>query len=246
MRWDQIRKNKSKFECQYAGQVNKSLGGKGEYCVTYHRKTLEMLGREPVQTELPSGLPRSVAEWYSLDDAVSLLEKYSNQDRPLRPSDFEVISENGQIFTVFMYENQGVCWWAYSGDGADPPVYVNLDPPPNQWFMHSETFSIFVYTRVFDFWRWYNPQLHISGNGGPLSSETLQSLRDSFEEHPITWGWPGNTQYRFSRGDQRIVIWDTPTQAYWHFSADSAGSLVDLFRQFSSRLLWHTDPPDVR
>ncbi len=209
--------------------------------MTYHDKTLTMLGRESVRIEFPSNLPRSVAEWYLLDDAIPLLEKYSNQDHPLRPSDFKVISENEQTYTVFMYENQGVCWWACTDEGDDPPVYINLDPPPNQWFFHAESFSTFVYTRVFDFWHWHDPHLFMSGGGDPLSGEILESLKRSFKEHPVTKGWSGDTQYRFSHGDQRIVIWDGPRQADWHFTADSSESVISLFRQFSSQLLWHTN-----
>ena len=142
----------------------------------YHDKTLALLGREPPQANLPAELPRSIAEWYALGDGVSLLREYSNQDHPLAPSDFDIVTENDRVYTVFMRENQGVCWWAYTTERDDPPVYVNLDPPPNQWSFHAESFSTFVYTRVFDFRHWCDTRLSISGSGDPVSPETLERL----------------------------------------------------------------------
>jgi hypothetical protein len=211
----------------------------------YHSKTITLLGLSNEPTNKALQLPASVSEWYSRSDAVSLLREYSNDDAPLEPSQFELVSDDKLNFIVFMYENQGVCWWAYvADDSEDPPVYINLDPPPNKWFLHAETFSTFIYTRVFDFWNCRDSQLGISGSGDPLSEDTLQRLQSRYKEEPRTHGWTSGTQYRFSRPGRRIVIWDSPKQADWHFSADTSEAVVlELYREFSQNLLWHTDLP---
>lgn len=211
--------------------------------MTYHDKSLELLGLSPVGGPRTGGLPAAVAEWYARSDAISLLETYSNQDRPVDPNEFRVFAEGRHKFTVFMYENQGVCWWAFTDEGDDPPVYVNLDPPPNRWTRYSNCFSEFIYTRLFDFQYWCDPERAISGSGKPVSPSLLAELRAQFAEAPTTSGGPASTQYRFSTDRQRIVLWCAPEQTDWNFTADSKEAVMELFRQYSRYLAWHTDLP---
>jgi len=70
----------------------------------------------------------------------------------------------------------------------------------------------------------------------PLSEESLGFLRSHFQAELITHGWPGDTQYRFFTGDQRILIWDSKTQADWFLSAKSTealGQLANLVSPFN-------------
>jgi len=125
----------------------------------------------------------------------------------------------------------------------DPPVYLNIDPKRVKWVLCCEAFSTFIFTRVFDFRYWCDTDLWISGSGNPVNSETLKLIRDDLVEQPKTYGFPGDVQYRFARNDQRIIIWDSPQQAYWHFTADTIASVVDIFEKYKHLLIWHTDLP---
>ena len=132
----------------------------------YHAKTIDLVS-EPVpagneqsvilaERRLGVRLPESVREWYSEVDGRNLLSKYSNNDWALNPDEFKRVELCGKELVTFLVENQGVCWWGFELNGSDdPPVHVNLDPPPDNLFQYAATFSEFTYVRVFDFDGWY-------------------------------------------------------------------------------------------
>jgi len=206
---------------------------------------LEML--EQVEKRIGRVLPASVREWYELDGARQLLLRFSNDDPPLHISDFGKPLKDtsgggphdllGRNLLVFRWENQGVCAWAIQLDGSDdPPVVVDFDTPFSSWVQCASSFSQHLYA-----WMWDHAlvlgklrgddlldDLVIEAHSQPLSQEALAFLRSHFQAELVTHGWPGDTQYRFFTGDQRILIWDGETQADWFLSAKSKEALGQL------------------
>jgi hypothetical protein len=220
----------------------------------YHQRTFELLRRPPVtspatiralsvvEERCGGPLPAAVREWYELDGAVELLGEYSNDDRPVPLADLGtdfVDSRRNSVSTVaesllaMLHECQGVCAWAVRLDsGDDPPVLVRFGNGDPRWQLHADTFSTFVYTRIWDFLSWPLPiqrQCGLEAQDGALSPQDLAFLRAHFAEGPRTYIWPARTSYRFSRGDQRVLIWDDEeTQADWWLWADTEESLRAL------------------
>jgi hypothetical protein len=62
----------------------------------------------------------------------------------------------------------------------------------------------------------------------------------------VTYGWPGETQYRFSADDQRILIWVEQGYANWFLAASTEDTLASLVSKlnfiasFSGTLHAHT------
>jgi hypothetical protein len=215
----------------------------------YHRKTFDLLGQEPAVSERAvellaaaeqrcgKALPAAVREWYSIRGSKGILATYSNQDLPVGVEELgaptaaaqgpspELLSEG---YLVIMCENQGVCWWAVRLDGSeDPPVVVAVHPSPAPtWEPCAETFSSFVYTLVWDWQGWDWPWLNAQDQ--ELTPRDFEFLRERFVELPTTYGWPGRRNYRFSRADQRVLIWSAEGQADWKLRACSPESLLEL------------------
>jgi hypothetical protein len=205
----------------------------------YHRESFALLGRElPPVARLIVDLPASVAQWYALADSLSLLAEYSNADSPVPPEEFEYHIADKKHLATFLYENQGVCWWAFDLKGGDDPaVYIDIDPPRNRWSRCCSSFSKFVYSRLFDFRHWCHPTLSAGEIGPPLEAHTLRDLRKSCRQHPSTRGWPGDTQYRFSEDDRRFTLCKGKGQTDWYLSATTNASLelaVAKYRQLIS------------
>ncbi len=184
----------------------------------YHRDAANLLPRMPRisksaaelvanrERQLGIRFPESVREWYSLDGAVQLLERYSNDDDAFsveelgKPFDDwygggprDLLSEN---LLIFMHENQGVCNWAIKLDsGPDPAVVVEVDTAPNaEWLPCTDRFSSFIWCQI-----WDHPRRAVGGASQEieLSEQDLSFLRTNFEQLPTTYGWPGHVNYRF-------------------------------------------------
>jgi hypothetical protein len=216
----------------------------------YHARTLDLIGVMPsisparleaieqAQGRLGHRLPESVREWYSLDNAVSLLEHHSNCDTTIDVGKFASPATNGvdeQLnsllddgFLVFRIENQGVCLWAVDlRDGDDPPVLVEIDG--DGWHRCTDTFSLYVYLSVWDHSQvLQSPELLIQAQHSVLTEEALPFLRREFHPGPISYGWPGHTQYRFERHDQRLLVWASDDQTDWFLAASTEASLKSL------------------
>lgn len=206
--------------------------------VKFHGKSLELIGYQPrfSDTTYPD-LPASVAEWFSLINGVELLKKYSNEDVPVSPSEFKTFKHDGKEFVVFMYENQGVVWWAYEkGNSDDPPVYINFDPPPDNWQFETESFSTFVYTWLFDHIHFFEDDLFTWDSGKPVDENILMFLQKEFFQEPTSFDWDRRIRYRFSHNDQRITITNDDTQSEWTFSADTPESLYSVYEKLKHLL----------
>jgi hypothetical protein len=209
--------------------------------VKYHKKTLELVGSQPeFSGETYPELPASVAEWYLLVDGLKLLGKYSNEDVPVPPSKFQISSHNDKVLVVFLYENQGVFWWAFEkSENDDPPVYVNEDPPLDHWVLCCDTFSAFVFTRLFDFFHWHDDNHLTLAAGQPIKEDVLDFLSSEYISNPITHGGHSQTQYRFSYNDQKILIHDHGSNSGWYLSADSPSGVRNLLEKFSDMFEGH-------
>ena len=209
--------------------------------IKYHQQSLALVNSQPdFSGETFPYLPASVAEWYSLANSVKLLEKYSNDDVPVYPAEFEISRHNEQELAVFLYENQGVFWWAFEKSANEnPPVYINVDPPPDRWVLCCEKFSDFIFTRLFDFYHWRDFDLITMGFGKALEIAVLDLLHSEYIPQPITYGGISDTQYRFSQQDQKIVIHDHGSKSSWYLSADTSAGVRNLLEKFDDMLEGH-------
>ena len=219
----------------------------------YHEGTLKLLGVSPqfapeavtmldqVEQRIGRRLPAAVREWYSLDGALELLLKYSNDDPPVAPEQWGEPRKDthrggphdllAQHLIVFRYENQAVCVWSFELDGSDdPPVLVDFDSQFRQWTSCGVTFSQHLHASMWDYALVLKKDLLIQAQNREVTGEALAFLRANFTPQAMTHGWPGHTQYRFSRGDQRILIWASEGQADWWLSAENETSLTELVR----------------
>jgi hypothetical protein len=216
----------------------------------FHQATCELLGMPPV-VDLPSRaaiaererrlgvkLPASVAEWYSLPGAINVLVG-ATDDYAMR------IEELGEPFDgwgkgprdlvqegllVIRRENQGVCNWAVRlDDGADPRVLIEVDSKPDLviWRLHAASFSDYVLTLAWDRLAFGLP-FGLAAQDSPLERHDLALLEREFEQQDRTWGWPGHTNYRFERGEGRVIVWDGEGQADWWLLAPTAEALAGL------------------
>lgn len=189
-------------------------------------------------------MPPSVAEWYSLTKSLDLLRRYSNEDHPVSPEEFARIKHEGKELMVFMYENQGVYWWAFEKcDRDDPPVYLNEDPPLDRWVLHCDSFSDFIYTRLFDFYHWYDERLLKLAHGKPLDNGVLEILHSKYTSGPVTRGGFSHAQYRFFHSDQKITIHNVASYSEWYLSAASQSSLRMLLVEIDGII--NQQPPVV-
>lgn len=204
----------------------------------FHKKSLGLIGYQPeFGDKTYFDLPASVSEWFSLVKGVELLKKYSNQDVPVSPSEFETYKHNGKEFVVFMYENQGVVWWAYEKcNNDDPPVYINFDPPPNNWQFETKTFSEFIYTWIFDHCHWVDDALFMMESGKVIDDSTLAILQKEFFQEPTSFDWNKRVKHRFSHNDQKVTIMSDGSQSDWTFSADTSESLKNVYEKLKHLL----------
>jgi len=192
---------------------------------------------ESAERRLGFRLPPSVREWYCNDEAIDILAKYSNQDRPIPLEKFAATEWNSLHLLPFKYENQGVCIWSICLDGSDdPPVYVGVDSDGKQWNMQAPTFSAHVYSCVWDHAFVLNQPALVQAQNEPLSEETVGELRRCFSEQRPTFAWPGSRQHRFVGKGCAILIWAADEQADWFVGARDAKSL-----EAALRIIWGFD-----
>lgn len=200
---------------------------------TFHGRTLALIGRhlsagdpEAVrqgERRLKCLFPPSVREWYADIGGTAILQEYSNDDRSLTPPEFEIGEIDGQRLVIFMTENQGVCWWAFALDGSDdPPVHVGYYGQSDGHFIQTRTFSDFVFSRVFDYAHFGDPDRSWMREGRVPSAGDLTALRRVFSEEITTKEWTRTTAYRFSAPQGHLVIWVGADTATWIVSASSA------------------------
>lgn len=225
----------------------------------FHQQTFDLIGITPLvsaeslaallRTEKDLGFtfPPSVKAWYSIENAISILQVHSNSDHMIGLIELGYdnqppnVKENlwSEKLLWFMTENQGVCYWAVKLDGSDDPQVMVWVDGRNKWETHANKFSTFVWCQVFDWRRIFNMGrteniYGLASQAEPLANDDLSYLNDLFEVGPLTYVWPGEQNHRFYRGDQRIVIWAGRDQADWTLSANNPEQLYDL-----AKVVWN-------
>jgi hypothetical protein len=211
--------------------------------------TFQLLGIEPrtspaavaeverAEQRLGLGLPSSVREWYCYGEAIEILNRYSNQDWPIPPTKFAVTDWGGTPLLPFKYENQGVRTWAIVLDGSEnPAVLVDVDSKGTQWDLHATSFPAHVHACVWDYTLVLDQPALVEAQNLELSMDAVIALREHFSERPSTFGWSGNTQYRFEGKDNAILIWSAEGRADWFVGANDEASL-----EIALRTVWNLD-----
>ena len=189
-------------------------------------------------------LPGTFRELMALENGPALIEHFSNSDIALPPHrlakplsarwrGYDPLEEG---LLPFMIESQGVCVSAVHLDADDdPPVVVEVDSgTPPQWRRCADRFSLWLKCQVLDrsLWRssWFSAQ------AVPLRPGVLGELRRRFEEGPQTYGFPGDTTYRFRNARSRLLLWDGHDQCDWTIlptSAELAAAALDEIEEIA-------------
>jgi len=222
----------------------------------YHQAACDLLGLTPTvdlneratiaerERQLGAKFPASVVEWYSLRGAPAILAGATG-DRVLGAAELgepphgwgggpQRLIHKGLL--VIRVEHVGACHWAVRlDDGADPRVLIEVSSPADAviWRLHAASFSDYVFTLAWDRLAFVLPYC-LAAQDLPLDRRDLALLEREFVQQQRTWAWPGHTNYRFARGDQRVVVWDGDGQADWSLLAGSAEGLAAL-----GRTLWN-------
>lgn len=213
----------------------------------FHSKTFKLQGVTPrlsqpaiaeiheCETRLGAQLPASVREWYSNENAIEILARHSNADPAIYVKDFKVEQSDSKVLLPFKVENQSVCAWCIQLDGSDdPPVLVKVDD--DDWKLQARSFSEHVYSCVWDWAVAYSNPAEVLANRDTLRKNDIDLLRHHFSEEVQTYGWPGNTTYRFRGERSAILIWDSDRQADWYIGAQDAEALRKVLR-----ILWNIE-----
>ena len=180
------------------------------------------------ERRLGVSLPRSVRAWYSCENAIAILAEHGNDDPPTEVRNFVLLEWQSHRLIPIRTENQGVCVWAVEVDGSDDPgVWVGVESNGARWHRLGASFSVYVYTCIWDYRQVFNREAVVEAQNRTLSAATVESLSQLYVEKPRTHGWPGSVQYRF--GDERagILIWASDNQADWFIAAATEASLKE-------------------
>ncbi|KAB1978550.1 hypothetical protein F8144_39675 [Streptomyces triticiradicis] len=177
-------------------------------------------------------LPQSVRHWYSLADATAILEPERRADHVYPVDDLgqpeayywptddegwpEGLEEQEERefdpmahgLLPFLQENQGVYCLAVQLDGSeDPPVLLSWDGvQPGTWTAHADTFSQWVYTRVWDF-ALHRGASMLEATAERVTAAELEALEQVLEVRPATRS-DREEQRRFAgpRDEQRLLL----------------------------------------
>ena len=192
-----------------------------------------------VETVLDCRVPASLRELLSSDGWPAFLEHFSNEDHPFQIDEltdsrwpgYEPVRHG---ILPFMVENQGVCTWAVVLDGRDDPeVVVEVDSgTPPTWKVAASSFSLWVRCQVLD--HVHADQTLLAAQGEPLSGDDVKLLERRFESGPCTYGWPGDTIYRFSSPLGSLLLWSSHGQCDWWIAPHGEDTAVDLLNEIPS------------
>ena len=190
--------------------------GRSFELIQYHPKILhynqELLN--DFENKYSIKIPKSIKEFYQLDGYQNILEKYSNCDHPVKISEFKLTNiKEAKLAIEVLVENQGVCnWGVIIDDDEDPQVYVNVDNAG--WKLHSNTFSNFIFSRLWDYSFEEKYCVDIQSTS-PISKELLNQIENKYEKLPTTNYWPGEKQLRFRFKETELTLWMDSFQTDW-------------------------------
>jgi hypothetical protein len=225
----------------------------------YHQAVFDLLGIPPVlspsairlleQRERACGttFPPSIREWYSLEGAVDLLARYSNDDHPTPLAELGDPAEVAQGYLGFEVENQAVVGWYVRLDGSDdPPVLDNNDQWDEDlsrvdWRLVSPAFSHFVFDQMAHYFvgGWWN-NTRLAALDRPPAPEDLAHLGRIYRTGPITDDGDGTRIHRFFNKFGLIYIVTFRDEAMgglraeWSIEGHSQDALHEL-----ARSVWH-------
>jgi hypothetical protein len=188
----------------------------------YHQQAFNLLGIFPeidadaeqalmtLEARLGHKLPAAMREWYSIKNARQYLRCNDDYVLPIEKLGGDNNLPENMLFLID--ENQSCAAWALLLDSSDnPPVYVANDDY-DRWELCAETFSDFVWARVWDWTRYPNEHRLIMWDDAAFAVEMLAYLRQHAEELPASYNgfWrlvPDQTIYRFQQEERRIRIY---------------------------------------
>lgn len=227
----------------------------------YHQPVFDLIGQKPsfsvtnlqllrkLEQETGVKLPASVREWYSLENGVELLANYSNTDHATMVEDlgrrekywrdreyhyYNFLLE--QNLLIVLIETQSVWTWAVKIDGSDdPPVFTcaGSPEPESEWVLCAESFSTFVYTRIWDFKDWGSDFYLWAFSDEKLHSSILAFLSSHFTQGPQTHSY-GCTNLRFFSGTKGIHLFAEDDLTEWNIWGASYQELFEL-----TSLIWN-------
>jgi len=138
--------------------------------LTYHQKSLEILGVKPkisqsqvalicsFEERYALRLPAALREWYSLENGFELLQEISAFHVPLEINNMPSIQKDySDIFSVYeplpiLVENQWVWHMAVRlQEGENPPVYIRYNEPNENWVLHANSFTEWIHALSWDY-----------------------------------------------------------------------------------------------
>jgi len=186
-----------------------------------------------VERRVARTLPAAFREFYSLENGPSLLEQYSNSDRPLRlaelgerPERWRGYDPLDEDILPFMIENQHLGAWGIRLNGGDDPqvvVEMNSTVPP-VWQRCADRFTDWLESQMENFRLFEN--CWFNADGPELTEESLCLLRQYFGEGIRTYAWPGKTNYRFFNDRSNILLWNQDGMCSWWIAPKSAADVT--------------------
>lgn len=128
--------------------------------LTYHQKSIELLGTTPqilqlnleriraFEAKYELAIPPALREWFSLENHSELLQKIASPHNLIEINHAPKFQEDqncrphaSEPFFVLI-ENQAVWFMTVElSKGENPPVYVRYNEPGELWTVHANSFS---------------------------------------------------------------------------------------------------------
>jgi hypothetical protein len=217
--------------------------------LTFHRAACALAGLEPAtdpvlleaigerQRQLGRRFPDALTEWWAVPGGLDVLGG-AQGDRPCQAAELGAPEPWGdgehdflaRGLLVVAREQQGVCHWAVPLDeGPDPKVLIEVDGAPGEptWREHAPSVTAWVAACAWDKAAFDLP-LGLTAQDDPLAEADLRLLEREFNSGPTTFGWPGETVWRFEWQDQRVLVWAAADGSDWWLLAETAEALGDL------------------
>lgn len=220
--------------------------------LVYHQATFDLIREKPIFSPKASEvldrleqnrgiiLPAAVREWYSLEGAVEILNRFPSCGNARKVEELGAINtywSNKKQYEVdllqqgllwIMRELQGICSWSIQLDGSDnPPVLVSFNDTFADWDLYIETFSSFTYICAWDKLLVGEDQLFGWKRDSLLPSERT-FFQKHFQEGPRSYNFPEEITYRYYSGSQRILIHNGKDQSGFYFYAPDDDDLKRL------------------
>lgn len=222
----------------------------------FHQSTFDCLGLKPLVSKQREEIidnrericgqrfPKSIREWYSIEDAESLFCDHSNADELTHGNQLGEPADLRQGYLRVATENQGVVAWYAKLDGSpDPAVFDNNDEwnddlSVTNWRLCSKTFSNFIFDMLTaHHFRGWHTGAFLSGEAQFPGFDVINRLCEKYQQGPISAYADSRVRRFFSAHGMIRIASNTPeliesNLARWEVEADSFEALYDLARSF--------------